>query len=227
MEFRRATLETCSTAGGAVVVIDVLRAFSTAAYAFAAGAGSIALVSTVEQALELKQRHSEDILIGEVDGLPVAGFDHGNSPAEIVGLDLRGRNVIQRTSAGTQGMVASVRAAPLLAAGFCCARATARKLAAIGPDTVTFVITGSFAPDHGDEDAACADYIQALLAGPRPDVQPFLERVRRSCAAARFLEPGHADLPLADLEYCLQADAFDFAMCAERSGEQLTLRAVR
>jgi len=38
---------------GVVVAVDVLRAFTTAAYAFAAGATSICLVSTVAEALEL------------------------------------------------------------------------------------------------------------------------------------------------------------------------------
>ncbi|MGB9800251.1 MAG: 2-phosphosulfolactate phosphatase, partial [Thermanaerothrix sp.] len=45
--FQRANLETCAQAADIVVVIDVLRAFSTAAYAFAAGADRILLVSTV------------------------------------------------------------------------------------------------------------------------------------------------------------------------------------
>jgi phosphosulfolactate phosphohydrolase-like enzyme len=53
IDFRRATLETCSQATGTVVAIDVLRAFSTAAYAFDAGARDITLVSTVAQALAL------------------------------------------------------------------------------------------------------------------------------------------------------------------------------
>ena len=63
MEFEYVTNDTCHTADGLVVVIDVLRAFSTAAYALAAGAESITLVGGAEEALALKTqnaRHAGD-----------------------------------------------------------------------------------------------------------------------------------------------------------------------
>ena len=54
MEFHRASLETCANATGAIVVIDVLRAFSTSAYAYAAGVQDITLVSTIPEAFNLQ-----------------------------------------------------------------------------------------------------------------------------------------------------------------------------
>jgi hypothetical protein len=68
MRFSRYTLETCSAAAGAVVVIDVIRAFTTAAFAFGAGAGRILLVDTVEEALALRQRTPGARVMGEVGG---------------------------------------------------------------------------------------------------------------------------------------------------------------
>lgn len=56
MEIQRATLDNCSAATGIVVVIDVIRAFTTAAFAFDAGARDVVLVSTVEEALNLRER---------------------------------------------------------------------------------------------------------------------------------------------------------------------------
>jgi 2-phosphosulfolactate phosphatase len=53
------TLDTCHDARGVVVVVDVLRAFTTAAYAFAGGAEEIFLVSTVEEAFSLRKRNSD------------------------------------------------------------------------------------------------------------------------------------------------------------------------
>lgn len=100
MIFKTATLEDCHTATGLVIVIDVLRAFSNAAYAFAQGADRIVLVSTVEEALQLKQEIPNSLAIGEVGGIPPTGFDLGNSPTEMVQQEIQQRTLIQRTGAG-------------------------------------------------------------------------------------------------------------------------------
>ena len=57
------------------MVVDVLRAFTTTAYAFDRGAKEIILVSTIEEAFELRERDGDYLLVGEVNGLPIDGFD--------------------------------------------------------------------------------------------------------------------------------------------------------
>src|SRR5262245_25502813 len=91
-------VEAAAAAHGAVVVIDVLRAFTTAAYAFAAGAREIVLVSTPEQAFALRGRWPRTLLVGESGGRPIPGFDHGNSPAAMQALDLHDATVVLRSS---------------------------------------------------------------------------------------------------------------------------------
>jgi len=209
-----------------VVVIDVLRAFTTAAFALAAGASEIVLAGGVDEALALRERFPGALVMGEVQGLRVPGFDFGNSPSELVGRDLDGRRLIQRTSAGTQGMVRSLRAEPLLAASFVCAGATARYLRRAAPDCVTFVITGIYPDRDGDEDAACADYIAALLSGESPDPSPFLRRVRESDSGKLFADPTHHEFSAEDLDACTDLDRFDFAMLAERRDGLLVMHAV-
>ena len=142
MEIARGSLETCSQETDTVVAIDVLRAFSTACYAFAAGIESIALAATVEEAFELRDRLPGVLLMGEVEGLPIEGFDFGNSPAPFESLVLTGRRMVQRTSSGTQGIVRSRRARHCLGASFCCAKATAAYLLWLNPERVTLVPTG-------------------------------------------------------------------------------------
>jgi 2-phosphosulfolactate phosphatase len=214
---QRASISTCGQATGTVVVIDVLRAFTTAAYAFAAGAKEILLASEVQEAFELQRQYPGYLLMGEMGGLPIPGFDFSNSPVAISQADLHGRGLIQRTSAGTQGVIHSSNATRLLAASFCVAKATAQALKLSQPDSITFVITGAENVGGGDEDAACADYIEALLMEEyEPDIFPYLERVRYSTAGEIFSDPQQPEFPEADLEFSLLANRFDFAMEAER-----------
>jgi 2-phosphosulfolactate phosphatase len=216
MRFERATLETCEQAKDIVVVIDVLRAFSTAAYAFMAGAQSITLVGTAAEAFLLKQRSPDLLMMGEDRGKRIEGFDFSNSPAEIAGQNLKGRKLLQRTSAGTQGVVRSVNARLILTSSFCCASATARYLNRYPGRTVTFVITGKTPAGWGDEDEACADFIESLLKDEMPELDKYLQRVRESLVGRMFLDPNHAHLPAQDLDYCLAANRFNFAMLVER-----------
>lgn len=233
--FEYLTLEDCTTARGTVVVIDVLRAFSTAAYAFAAGAAEILLVSDVEQALELRRCFPDALTMGEVNGLPIPGFDFSNSPSELAGRDLSGLRLIQRTSAGTQGVVRSQGAESLLAASLVCARATARWIAAHCPQIVSFVITGARAADvlpgwpatRGDEDQACADYLRQLLEGAEADPTQAVWRVRQSPNGRVFADPQRLEFSNADLDLCTAVDRFDFAMQATRQDGLLILRPVR
>lgn len=228
-EIRRATLDTCPKATGAVVVVDVLRAFTTAAFAFDRGASEILLVSTVEEAFGLRDRHPDCLLLGEVNGLPIDGFDLPNSPAAIAALDtdLFGRRLIMRTSAGTQGVVRSARAAPVFVASLCVASATAARLRELRPESVTFVETGVRPDGGGEEDAACADTIAGLLVGDPPDPAEVERRVLGSGHAALFASPEYPDFPRADLDCALEIDRFLFAMQVNRAEGLFVLTAVR
>lgn len=218
-------LEDCHIAKGVVVVIDVLRAFSTAAYAFSRGAREILLVSTVEEALELRLQIPHSKAMGEVGGLPPPGFDFGNSPTHINVEDLSGITLIQRTGAGTQGAVRSQNAEVMLAASFVVAGATAEHIARLGTGEVTFVITGrNFS--GGDEDLACAEYLEALLKGSQPEREPYIRRVFGSRDALQHLDPAQTGFPLSDLEYCTQIDRFDFAMPIRRDDGRLIMHSV-
>ena len=216
MNIQQMDLENCQQARGLVVVIDVLRAFSTAAYALAAGVNEIVLVSGVDEALELRGRLPDSLVMGEVGGLRPLGFDYGNSPADIKNLDLNGKRLIQRTGAGTQGVVRSSGAERLWAASFVCASATVRALARLQPQAVTFIVTGIHETRDGDEDIACADYMAALLRGEQPGPELFLDRVRRSTAGQLFTGHPGEDFLREDLELALQVDRFNFCMPVER-----------
>ena len=221
MQFHRATVSNCHRASGAVVVIDVVRAFTTAAYAFGAGARSITLVAAVDEALALKAADPALLVMGEVGGLPPAGFDFGNSPTELEAAPVAGRHLVQRTGAGTQGAVRCHHADPMFTASFAVAAATLRAIRALAPQRVTLVATGH---TWGDEDRACADYLEQHLAGGSPDPGPYLKRVR-AAVLARHDEVEARDTYGADLDRCARLDTFDFAMRVRRENGRLVMRA--
>jgi 2-phosphosulfolactate phosphatase len=228
MECKTVSIEQCAEVAGVVVVIDVIRAFTTAAFAFAAGAETIILVSTVEEALRLRNEPSNTLVMGEVRGLPPEGFDFGNSPSALIGMDLTNRRLVQRTSRGTQGVVNSTNAELLLTGSFCCAQATVNYIKKLSPDVVTFVNTG-FGPDgRGDEDLACAEYLEALLVDENPEPEPYLQRVKQ-CQTSRYIfaDPEKPQFPWQDIECCVEIDRFDFAMVVERQNGFFSMKSVK
>jgi 2-phosphosulfolactate phosphatase len=228
MEIRRSDLAHGHDIEGLVVVIDVLRAFSTAAYAFAAGARAVVAAQSIDEIEPLKRRHAPAITVGaQPGGFPVAGLDYGNSPAAIAPLDLRGVTLIEYSAGGVRGLVDCDRASDVLAGSLVCARATAEYIRAQRAPVVTFVITGLWTDRDGDEDHACADLIQAYLRGWAPRAADFEERVRRSDFGRRFGHADHPHLPRADLDLCAQADRFGFAMPMRHDGDRLVIEPAR
>lgn len=224
-------LATCHTADDVVVVVDVCRAFTTAAYAFAHGAERILLAGTIEEALALKQRFSGSLVMGEWEGKPVPEFDLWNSPAQFSGVDLAGRTLVQRTSAGTQGVVRATAARSLFTASLVVAGATAQSVRALNPRKVSFVATGWRVGGAGEmlgiEDIACAQYIGALVQGQPPDrnsatgwVETFIET---------RLDSKPTDLQRqfeADVAYCAEIDRFAFAMKVDREDDLLVMKSM-
>ena len=92
---------------GTAVIVDVFRAFTTAAIAFSRGAYKVILVAEVDEALDLRRRGLGDLCMGEVAGIRPEGFDFGNSPFELSQADVRGKTLIQSTRAGTVGVAAA------------------------------------------------------------------------------------------------------------------------
>lgn len=208
-----------------VVVIDVLRSFTTAAVALARGASAIYPVENVSSAAGLAGQMENALSVGAVGGGdPVPGFDFGNSPAQLAGLDLSGRSLVMSTAAGVRGLQRFHHARRLYASALVCARATAAAIRADKPGEVCFVITGEWVDRDGDEDIACADYLEALLRGEQPTAEHYAQRVRDSDFGRRFSAGTWPNLPPADLDLCAQADVFDFAMPVHRENGRLVIR---
>ncbi|MFE2936219.1 2-phosphosulfolactate phosphatase [Streptomyces sp. NPDC059278] len=202
------------------VVVDVMRAFTVAAWAFAQGAEEIVLAESLDEALALKARHPDWVAIK--DGPSAPGFDTVNSPGLLRSVDLGGRTVVQKTTAGTVGALAVKEASLVLCAGFVVAEATARLLRIRECDGVTFVITGE--DGRADEDLACAQYIARRATGAGTDAAEFLRRAGKSRAAAELAEGVRQGVHPDDVALCLELDRFPFAMVAALEDSLMVLR---
>jgi 2-phosphosulfolactate phosphatase len=213
-------LDGARDATGHAVIVDVFRAFTTAAFCIAAGAREIVLVADHEQALALKRDDPSLFLTGEIGGRPIPGFDVGNSPSAIERLDLTGRRVIQRTSSGTQGVNAATSARGIVLGSFVLAEATVRYLRRTANE-VTIVAMGHKGEEPAAEDEACADYLAGLLVGERRVLRPIPLH-------ADYYEGGWPDwFPRRDAELACQVDRFDFALPVAREDGLLVARPVR
>src|SRR6476661_7983991 len=104
MDARFLGIDELVDAPAVAVVVDVMRAFTVAAWAFGRGAEKIVLAGSLDEALALKARHPDWVALK--DGAPAPGFDAVNSPGLLRSADLGGRTVVQKTTAGTVGALA-------------------------------------------------------------------------------------------------------------------------
>lgn len=219
MEIRiESLLEGAARARGAVAVIDVFRAFTSAAVVLAEGAERIVMVGTVEEALALRAGGAGQLCIGEVGGKAPPGFDFGNSPVELLdaarnAAAFRGKTVIQRTSAGTQGIAAAqAKAGRLYAASLVTATATARALRSSGIERITLVAMGNNGVVRTDEDEICAIHLRNLLEGRPGNADAVRRLILAGGEVAHFHDPERPHLDPGDVDVALDIDRYDFAI---------------
>jgi 2-phosphosulfolactate phosphatase len=129
-------------ASGHVVIIDVFRSFTTAAVALSRGAEKIIMVERIEDALALRQSDIGQLCMGEVGWRMPLDFDLGNSPFQATQMAVAGKTIIQRTSAGMQGIVAAAGAERLYASSLVTLKATSQALVKAKTGLVSLVSMG-------------------------------------------------------------------------------------
>jgi len=217
-------LEGARRAKGVVVIVDVFRAFTTAAVALAQGADRIIVVPEIDEALRLRSEGVGDVCVGEVNGIRPEGFDFGNSPHELIQAELAGKVVILSTRAGTVGVKAAVGATEVYGGSLVVADATARLIRRQQPAEVTIVAMGWNAAVRTDEDELCALYLRNLMQGRRPDREAVRKLVLASGEVAKFHDPAQPHFHPEDLAIALEIDKYDFAVRIFKEGEFLVAR---
>jgi 2-phosphosulfolactate phosphatase len=184
---------------------------------FSRGAETIVMAETVETAFALRDAGVGSLVIGEIDGVKVPGFDLGNSPYEASQIEVAGRTIVQRTSAGTLGIVTALAAADRLYAGaLVTAPATARAVLACGPARVSLVAMGQAGRTRTDEDEICAIHLRNLLE-ERPGAPAAVrDLILAGGQIADFRDPEVTYMHPGDLDICLDVGRFDFAIRVSR-----------
>jgi len=218
MEIRRlSTVAGAREARGLAVIIDVFRAFTTAAHVMANGAQKIVPVLTVEESFRLKELNPDWLQIGEEGGIIVEGFDYGNSPYDASLADFTGRTVIQRTGAGTNGVVNASGAEERILGSFVMAEAIVRYIKGKDPDVVSLVAMGDVGVEPNEEDESCAEYIESRLRGHTPDFGEMKERIRAAPSGVKFFDPARTQFKEQDFHLAMEIDRFDFVLRVERA----------
>lgn len=190
---------------GITVIIDVIRAFTTANFAFRNRTRVIHPVATAEDAFTLKQQFPHALLVGEINALPIAGFDFGNSPWQISNAILAERDIIMRTTNGIAATLNARHSHQVLVAGLVNAESTARFIQSQSVDQVVLVASHP----TGDEDVACAEYMQGLLGGQGISLDDAIYRTRHAYAAQKFLDQSTPHLHAQDIDLAAASHAND------------------
>lgn len=192
------------------VVIDVLRATSTATAALAAGYERVLLVAGIERAAQL--RAPGRVLAGERRCVMPAGFDRGNSPRAL--SPPAGRELVLATTNGTPAVVAAAARAPrVILACLLNLDAVADVVAGHLPAGDVHVVCSGTDGAVALEDVYVAGRLCAMLGGPCTDaarVAGAVAAAGRSALDALGASAGAAALRATGLEE-------DIAACARVS----------
>lgn len=199
------------------VVIDVFRATSSMASAFANQCESIIPVETVEAALAERRHNPGSLLAGERNALKVEGFDLGNSPLEFTGTAVAGKNIIMSTTNGTVALVKAIGSLAIYTAAFVNAAAICQTLRQQRHDCVLIcagrkgcfsledALCAGLLTDRLAEVAVLSDAAQFARSAYCQSKQNLLEIVAESLHARYLSEIGLGD----DVAWCLQHDIID------------------
>lgn len=179
-------MQESDTAGGIVVVIDVLRASTTIITALANGAIGVRpelSPDAARKAAEAASSHGNCLLGGERGGLKIDGFDLGNAPRDYSRQAVAGRRIVTTTTNGTAAVAACPRAEAILVGALVNRRAVAARslelaLAGGGPPRPIHLVCAGTDGAVTEEDILAAGAILDAAGATRLDAAAAAARER-------------------------------------------------
>jgi 2-phosphosulfolactate phosphatase len=201
------------------IIVDVIRAGTMMLCSLAAGAKGVYAVPDLETAWLVKNRVENCILAGERDYKKVPGFDHGNSPSEILENSVSQKFVVLTTSNGTRIIHSVGNAEHILVGGFLNASVVAATSYAIAKRTNLDIVLIACGPIEECEDWLAAGLIASKLSEVGcildDDAKLALESyernkdtisniIKNSAEGAKLKRLGYEG----DIDLCLQVDRY-------------------
>jgi 2-phosphosulfolactate phosphatase len=181
--------------GSVVVVVDVLRATTCMVTALEHGAAGVVPAPNTAEARRLARRIGpRALLTGEEDGVPIPGFDRGNSPRELT-EDVLGRVLVMKTTNGTRALLDAAGAKRCLAMSLQNVKAVAGALAECRHPVR--ILPAGLLGDFSFEDNLCAGYLVAELAASAEDWA-----ISDAGRLVQHLAEHYGDNPLPALHHC-------------------------
>jgi 2-phosphosulfolactate phosphatase len=182
-------------AGGTVVVIDVLRASTTIVHALEAGAAEVIPCQEVNEARTVAAGLPRDsvILGGERRGLPIEGFDLGNSPEEYLRWRVAGKSVVFTTTNGTQAIFRARQAERILIGAFVNASAAVERL--LGEEQIHLLCAGTRGQPSRDDVLLAGRFVDRILRQSSSEYRPNAQALRAREAWLRAFPQSDADDP--------------------------------
>lgn len=205
-------------ATGVVIIIDIPRAATVAAFILDKKAKYIIPVSTKEEAFLLKSQNKDFILIGEETGNKIPGFNYGNSPSELKHADLKNKIIVHRSSMGTQGILAAQKANQVIFGSFSVLSAIINYIKNKDIKQLSLVAMDG----RGSEDEMFADFVISKLDGKINNINLVKKTLIKHKRAERFLDSKQIDFPREDFDLCLKLDLFNFVpLVSEEQGRKI------
>lgn len=208
------------------MIIDVFRAFTTAAYILKKEPASYTVVVRQDVIVQLAARCINPLIVGKPEmGMGGELFQVPNSPTRVKRLEITGRDVFHRTEAGMQGVIYStqaIQADVVLVAGFVNASATIQYIKQFQNPHVTFVPMGHRGTTPSLEDDLCAQCLSASIEGRMFDLKPYKPQLKEG-SGSYFFSGDQEQYPEKDFKRCLKKDRFSFAIRAEIKGDYAIL----
>lgn len=217
---------TLSTPHSIMVIIDVFRAFTTAAYALDQDPENYFLTNKTPVVERLIKEYPEPFLIGKPEIGQTLAYHIPNSPTRVQDHDLKGKTIIHRTEAGAKGVLESSSADQILVVSFPNILATAQYLKQFDPATITIKPMGHEGTTPSLEDNLCAEVLKSLLEG-NDSPRDLLMKELKEGPGKYFFQQDQLQYPKDDFKKCLEIGKFNFVIEARIHGDYASLHQLK